>query len=128
MDARTIRGKINNNEYRSKIEYPKEKKLNENHIFDENQTVKWNRDEVNRYNESIDKQLQEYDNSEHSGNNNFQEDVIAYLIEEYGFNKEMASKVFYKAYEDGHSCGYSEVLTYAMDYGEFVDEVIKLKK
>lgn len=56
--------------------------------------------------------------------NNFEEDLIEALVEDYNINKAMAEKVYEYAWEDGHSGGYYEVVIYAEKYAELVDDCI----
>ena len=59
--------------------------------------------------------------------NNFKEDLIKALVEDYNINKAMAEKVYEYAWEDGHSSGYYEVVTYAMNYAELVENCLKMQ-
>ena len=46
--------------------------------------------------------------------------------EDYNINKAMAEKVYKYAWEDGHSSGYYEVVTYAIKYAELVEDCLKM--
>ncbi len=45
-----------------------------------------------------------------------------------GFNKETAALISYKAYEDGHSSGYCEVVGCALDLSDFVKNILRANK
>ena len=59
--------------------------------------------------------------------NNFKEDLIEALVEDYNITYSMAGKVYEYAWEDGHSGGYYEVVTYAMKYAELVEDCLKMQ-
>jgi hypothetical protein len=42
-----------------------------------------------------------------------------------GFTPKQASTISYKAYEDGHSAGYSEVVNYCIGYSGFAKDILK---
>lgn len=42
-----------------------------------------------------------------------------------GFTPKQASAISYKAYEDGHSAGYSEVVNYCINYSDFAKDILK---
>jgi len=128
MDAYTIRQKIDNKEYAAKAAYPTIRKFSQGHIFDEDKSVKWNREEVERHNTEVAKQMEAYRKAVIQGENTFKEDVIAYLLDTYSINKAMAEKIFAKAYDDGHSGGMHEVLNIAIDLVDFVVDIMKLSK
>lgn len=128
MDYDTIRGKINRDEYRSKVEYPTEKRVSESHVFNEEKSVKWNREEVERYNNAIYEQKMACHNSERAGYEEFTSDITSYLFYAYGFNAAMASKIYSKAYDRGHSSGYNNILEYVDEYADFAKDMIDLSK
>lgn len=49
-----------NNEYTIQEEKPSSRKLPENHVFDEDMSVKWNCEEVVKYNEELVTKLTDY--------------------------------------------------------------------
>ena len=50
------------------------------------------------------------------------------LIEDYRLDKQIAEKICSKAYTEGHSGGYYEILTEAVDYGDFIEEIVSVLK
>lgn len=41
--------------------------------------------------------------------------------------KSLADKFYNMAQEQGHSSGYQEILSYALDYSDIVDDILKIK-
>jgi len=128
MDKSKILDKIRNKDYESKLQYPIEKKVKDGYIFDEDKSVKWNREEVERKNIEVDKTIKAYKKLSSMGAEDFQTDVVEYLVNSFDIkdNKQIAEKIFSKAYEDGHSNGYYEVFSQATDIGSFVEDILRL--
>jgi len=58
----------------------------------------------------------------------FEEQKLQEIQEAYhptgNFNEEIAKLIFFKAWEDGHSCGYHEVENYISMYEDFVEDIL----
>ena len=124
MEFQTIIDKIDNGAY-DKIKYPKLYK--ETYIFDEDKSVKWNRKEVENQNAKL---IQEFNNSKIK-QENFQEDVIEYILSNYEINnnRNIANIVFRMIYEYDHLNGYKEVLKlYEGNYVFDEDKSVKWNK
>lgn len=116
MDLKIIVDKINSGEYGK----PKRLKLYEdNHVFDENKSVKWNREKVSLENKEI--KATNYAPLI----NQFKEDVIAYILSNYEINnnKEMAETIYCMAWKSGHSYGLYYVLQEAVEFAEFARDM-----
>ena len=120
MEFQTIMDKINNGVY-DRITFPY--LYEENHIFDEDKSVKWNKKEVENQNAKL---IQEFNNRSKMKQANFQEDAIEYILSNYEINnnRNIASMIFCMAYEFGHSSGYREVLQEIIDFAEFVENIV----
>ena len=116
----------NNGEYENTMKYPNKSKYKENHIFDEDQTVKWNREEVVRQNELIDLEKKAYSNESNRLNNKLYDDAVNGLMEEYKFNKKQAEKIWNYVYAEKHS-HMNDVFYFAGELADIIEEVIKLK-
>ena len=55
---------------------------------------------------------------------NFGKDVVDYLVD-FGFSGNQAKTIFYRAWEEGHSSGYSEVLNCVVELENFAKELLK---
>lgn len=116
---------VRNEYYKSKVPYPKREKYAENHIFDENMSVKWNREEVARRNQAYKNALTEYYKGEQEANKKFREDLIQAIMNDTGFSYEKAEMIYGRAYDRGHSSGYYDVITYASEIADFIYDFIR---
>ena len=96
------------------------KKYKEGHVVDEEKSVKWNREGVNKHNADVDakkKILKE----------------LYYLITRSGerailgddYDSDYHKCVYNKAYEEGHYAGYGEVYSYYCDLLEWANNLKK---
>lgn len=109
--------------YKSNVPYPSHGKYAENHIFDENMSVKWNREEVARRNQAYKDALTEYNKGKQEAYEKFREDLIQAIMNDTGFSYGKAEMIYSKAYDRGS--GYYEVITYASEIADFVYDFIR---
>lgn len=95
----------------------------ENHIFDEDESVKWNREEVKRKNSEIKSEKEKIKQREQNIVDKARDEIIHYLMDDYGFTEDIAAIIFKKAEEEGHSSGFCEVLSYANSFGDFAQDL-----
>ena len=91
---------------------PSSKKLPENHVFDENMSVKWNKDQVKQHNEARQMQVSELNKERNLAINKATESVV-HLIDEYfsgKINEAQAQLIWNYAVEKGHSGGKYEIV------------------
>lgn len=93
MSIETIKDNYKNGEYNPKIPYPKIKKYPTDHVFDENKSVKWNREQVEIENAKQQELLKMYGEEKRRLNNKLHDDVINTLTEDYGLTKDVAKIV-----------------------------------
>ncbi len=110
--------------YRRSEKYYMEKPLKEDTIIDEEQSVRWNREEVARRNEEIERRLKN-DRKYHQLCDSAMEEIIKTSVNSWymtEFNKETINVIYAQAWESGHSYGYSEVYNHFREYMDmFVD-------
>lgn len=94
------------------------------HVFDENKSVRWNMDEVDRKNREIDEQNRLFNNQISTLEREIDSAILEYIRNEFAFNEKVAQIVFDKAYEEGHANGFEEVLCQANEYGYFVQRIL----
>ena len=94
----------------------------ETYVFDENKSVKENREMVEAYNKQVKLNLMQYHNDCAQKYQDFKNDLIAAIQNDYNFNPVQAEVIYNEAYDDGHSYGYEEVINYA---GYYIDFVLK---
>ena len=116
MKFETIIDKINNGKY---VKNKQANLYEEGHVFDENKSVKWNKEKVIRKNEQLKK---EFNNAKVE---NFKNDVIEYILNNYEINnnRNIANMVYNMAYEFGHSSGYREILNETIDFASFAENI-----
>lgn len=106
--------------------------LPSDYITDEDKSVRWNRDEVEKYNNRL-KELKRKDcEFENILNHTFEEIIIdeeiAYVEIFKGIPREIFRKIFNKAYEDGHSYGYNEVKIYFSEQISLFKDILQMMK
>ena len=124
MEFQTIMDKIDNGTY---DEFPYPDLYEENYVFDENKSVKWNRKEVEIQNAKL---LQVFNNNSKMKQANFQEDAIEYILTNYKINnnRDIANILFHIAYESSYSNEYREVLDEIIGLAELAENVVNKNK
>lgn len=101
----------------------KMKKFSANHIFDEEKSVRWNKEEVIRRNLKIEEDIKKASDDYSKAENEFFDMVMENAMLNYGFTRPMVEKVWGKAYEDSHSSGYRSVVVSFENYLDFIHEM-----
>lgn len=121
-----IREAYNNKEYNPKMAYPTESKVREDHVFDENLSVKKNREMAVEHNARVDAQKKAYRDEEARAYAQMRDDILAVLVEEYHFNEKQAEKIYSHAYADKHSF-MSDFFYYIEELADLISEIIECK-
>ena len=93
-------------------------------MFDENQSVRWNKDKVKEYNETVRKAEEDYNYKLRKVNETFQRWVLQAIQKEIHVSEAVALIIFNRAWEDGHADGYHTVLYHAEEYCEFIKKIL----
>ena len=101
-------------------------KLPDNHIFDEDKSYKWNRQQVAEYNAKIDLQIQEIKDKRAALSKKLHEDVAEAISREYGFTMEQSRIIECESYMDKHSC-MSDYFYYCETLAEIINKVNSAK-
>lgn len=125
MENYEIIDKINNGEYETKLEYPRGTRHRPDTIINEDKSVRWNREQIEKINNESHKARKEYRNSIYEGELNFKKDVASYL-KNGSLNKERADAIVERAWMEAHSEGFLSVLYTADELADFVMEIINL--
>lgn len=122
MDIQDIRKKYNNGDYSCNMSVPQSVK--ENHVFDENLSVKQNREMVREHNEMVIAKRRERDEKNNELHLRMRNDVIQYIVHTYGLSREQASIIESYVYTEKHAfmCDY---FSYIDDIAEIVEQVIR---
>lgn len=94
------------------------------HVFDEDKSVKWNREKVTDENNGIKDYNKKVTEGIFRGMVGFEEDVKLAISNETGLDLEKASHVYSKAWEDGHSGGKGEVLNETLDLISLIKDIL----
>jgi hypothetical protein len=106
----------------------------ENYVFDENKSVKWNKDEVIRRNKLRDEEVMKCRSTRRQALCNFENNIIhciAVELMERNILKtdistavEKAIKIFDLAWDKGHSAGIYEVCIYIDEIVDFIEDIV----
>ena len=116
MDITEIRDRYSNGEYTCKMEIPARAK--DNHVFDEELSVRRNREMVAEHNQRVEDMKKEKQNKQAELYNQLTNDVITYIVDSYDMNEEQARIVERFVYTEKHS--------FMSDYFSWIDEVAKM--
>lgn len=120
-----IREKFKNGGYDFNESRPKTKKLKPEHIFDEDLSVKKNREMVIEHNNKVDEEIKAYNNRYNLKISEFNNDLIKVIKEETGLNDKKANVLFNYIYRESHSGGYNDMIIMSDELIEVVNEIIK---
>lgn len=121
-----IRDKYNNEEYDTKLPYIGfGKKYSEGHIFDEDKSVKWNKEKVIKENELIKKQRMAYEEDRGRLCGLLRDDCIRSLVKYNGLNEAQAEKLYYYVYNNHHS-SMNDFFVYLEEEASFIEELLSL--
>lgn len=98
--------------------------LPDDYMFDENKSVKWNKDKVKEHNETVRKVKEDYNYKLRKVNETFQRWVQQAIQKEIHVSEAVALIIYNRAWEDGHANGYHEVLYHAEEYCEFIKKIL----
>lgn len=110
--------------------YFREKLLPSNHIEDEEQSVRWNREYVEEFNKNVKERKLKHTKFINLLNDIYEDTFINESIEDNSLFKDIPKEVFKilyrKAYEDGHSYGFNEVRNYFYDELSTFEDILKV--
>ena len=112
-DISEIRKDYNDGKYRCNMDIPK--KVSDNYVFDEDLSVRKNREMVAEHNAKIDKMRQEKNKESARLDRQLHDDVVTYIMGTCDMNKKQAEIVENYVYIEKHS--------YMCDYFSAIDEV-----
>ena len=105
----------------------KEPNVIDGYITDENKSVKWNKEQVERNKQIYNQKIQEYRDEENRIYEMFVKDIEIEASLYTDLNKQQIDLLLNKAWEEGHSEGYLEVINIMEELLTLVTDVLKLK-
>lgn len=87
------------------------KKYGKDHIFDEDKSVKWNREEVEKRNAVYEDKRLELQDKRLTCFDIFYQSIIIYVQEELGISQKKAKKIVEYCWQEKHSFGINDFLT-----------------
>lgn len=118
--------RVLNDYYRVNLEYPKKPEgyRKEGYVYDENQTVKWNKEHRLELEAEYQKQLSEFHNMSRNKSVEFELDLKKALSEEFNLSANQVKNIASRAYDEGHSDGLQSIIYNARELAEFAIEII----
>lgn len=108
---------------REEYPYPKE-----TDVIDEDKSVKWNREEVQRLRRAFESKVEELNRYKNLISSAFEGRIIEILAKDNSISVEESQKIWSYAYSEGHSCGIRNVI---FCYEEFISvyaDLLKIRK
>ena len=121
MDINEIRAKYNNGDYTYKVDIPK--KLPADYVFDEELSVKRNRELVQEHNDNADLMRKDKNRIQREFDRRFTYDVVVYIMENYGLTESQAKTVEDFVYQEHHSF-MSDYFSYIDTFAEFASNLV----
>lgn len=90
---KSMRERIKEGFYANKVEYPKIKRVRDNHVFDADKSVNWNKEEVIRHNKEVDEAVQEYRNESGKAYFMLVDDIKNELKNDYKFSDKTVNNI-----------------------------------
>lgn len=107
----------------NKEDYVTTKKLPNNHVQDEDKSVKWNKEFVQENNELYVAQNKAYRSALSDKQERFEAELLASFAYEEDLSMEEAQIIFGYAWEESHSSGYNDVMITASEVAEVVNKI-----
>lgn len=99
----------------------------ENYVFDENQSVKWNKEQVKINNRKYKEEVARLNTLKNKARDSVYEDIYKHIQREVGqdLSRDKASVIWGYAYNQGHAYGISEIKIYLDEIIEVVKKVLE---
>jgi hypothetical protein len=121
MDIAEIRAKYFNGEYTCYMKIPT--KVAADHVFDEELSIKRNRELVDEHNEKVELMKKEHRTKQLELDKQLTKDVVDYIVDHYELSREQARIVERFTYVEKHSC-MSDYFSGIDTFADFADDLI----
>lgn len=123
MNIVNIRSKFNNGDYTVKIDIPN--KVPGNYVFDEDLSVKRNREMVLEHNHKVDEMRKQKSDQQTELSNQFTHDVIQHILNSYDVSEAQARIIEAFVYDERHS-SMTDYFNYIDTLCSMIEEVLKV--
>lgn len=125
LDISEIRGKYNAGDYYYRVEIPTKVPLD--YVFDEELSVKRNRELVIEHNEKVDQMRQKKIAQQRELDQKLTNDVVEYIMAYYDLNERQARILENFVYQEHHSY-MGDYFTYIDSFASFADDLVNAKE
>lgn len=103
------------------------RKVPQNYVFDEDQSVKWNKEKVIENNTAYQAEVARLNTAKNKARDAIHEDIYHTIQSEvgHGLTREGARKIWEYAYERGHAYGIYDIMSCLEELLELVSEVLE---
>ena len=124
MDISEIKKRFNGGEYSFQMEIPA--KVPENHVFDEELSVKKNREMVAEHNHNVEELRKQKTQKQSELSRQLTSDVINYITYAYDITETQARMIEAFVYKEKHA-SMADYFAYIDELSSVIDEILKVK-
>lgn len=104
---------------------PDFKKPKNNDVIDENKSVIWNREEIQKLQKEYDDEVKRLNTQKNKKRDSLYEEVYEYIVKNIsGITIDGAKKIFDYAYQEGHATGFHDVFCILEELINLFDDVL----
>lgn len=97
-------------------------------IIDEDESVKWNGEEVQRLRRAFENKVEELNRYKNLISSAFEGRIIEILAKDNSISVEESQKIWSYAYSEGHSCGIRNVISCYEEFVSVYADLLKIRK
>lgn len=97
-------------------------------IIDEDESVKWNKEEVQRLRRAFENRAEELTRYKNLISSAFEGRIIEILASDNSISVEESQKIWNYAYSEGHSCGIRNVISCYEEFVSVYDDLLEIRK
>ena len=97
-----------------------------NDVIDEDKSVKWNREEVNRLRERFEKRVEELNKYKNKLTVEYEDRLITLLGKDNDISHDESSKIWSYAYSESHSSGVGDVVSTYREVVDLYNDLLKI--
>lgn len=95
-------------------------------IFDEDKSVKWNKEEVIRLREKYDTEVRELNTKKNKERDNIEKEIYRIIKSEIkGITIEDAEHIYQYAFSEKHAYGYNDVINFVEELIDLISPIVK---